>query len=134
MLCSFIFLNIAAPIVLAKSASLYYMYWATAIVAFPLNIFYTVSSIRNQFSHGIPTITLCVVHHANHTCDIPSDASVYQGEIHILVTIIPLAVFIELLAYCGTHGLISEARGCFKNKQADSLSTAKGILSLTTFA
>ena len=113
ILCSFICLNIAAPIVLAKSASLYYprimdksstgdimecLYWATAILALPLNICYTVSSIRYQFFFNIPTITSCIV---NHTCDIPSNTSIYQDEVLTLVTkvtIIPLAVFIELLA------------------------------------
>ena len=59
ILCSFIFLNIATLIALAKSTPLYYpriigtsstgditecLYWATAIVAFLFNIFYTVSS------------------------------------------------------------------------------------------
>ena len=61
ILCSFICLNIATPIALTKSAFLNYprimansstgnviecLYWATAIVALPFNIFYTVSSIR----------------------------------------------------------------------------------------
>ena len=77
------------------------LYWATAIVALPFNIFYTVSSIRYQFFFNIRTITLCIVHFANHTCGIPSDTSGYQDEVHTLVakvTIIPLTVFIELLA------------------------------------
>ena len=113
ILCSFTFLNIATPIALTKSASLYYprimaksstgdimecLYWATGIVAFPFNIFYTVSSIRHQFLHNIPTITLCIL---NHKCDIPSDTSVYQDEVLTLVakvTLVPLAAFIELLA------------------------------------
>ena len=116
ILCSFIFLNIATPIALAKSAPLYYprimatsstgditkcLYWVTAIVAFPLNIYYTAASIRHQFLHNEPTITSCIVHIVNHSCDIPSDTSVYQDEVFTLVakvTIIPLAVFIELLA------------------------------------
>ena len=41
------------------------------------------------------------MHFVNHTCDIPPDTSVYQDEVVALVakvTIIPLAVFIELLA------------------------------------
>ena len=86
ILCSFICLNIAAPIVLAKSASLYYprimdksstgdimecLYWATAILAFPLNNCYTVSSIRHQILHDIPTITLCIVPFVNHVIDKP---------------------------------------------------------------
>ena len=77
------------------------LYWATAIVALPFNIFYTVSSIRYQFFFNIPRITSCIVHFVNHTCDIPPDTSVYQDEVVALVakvTIIPLAVFIELLA------------------------------------
>ena len=74
-LCSFIFLNIATQIALAKAASLYYLrimaksstgdireslYGATAIVAFPFNIYYTAVSIRHQFLHNIPTITSCL--------------------------------------------------------------------------
>ena len=116
ILCSFILLNIATQIALAKSAPLYYprvmatsstgditecLYWATAIVAFPLNIIYTTASIRHQFLYNVPTITSCIVHFVNHKCDIPSDTSVYQDDVLTLVaklTIIPLAVFIELLA------------------------------------
>ena len=116
ILCSFICLNIATPIVLTKSASLNYprimtkfstgdiiecLYWATAIVALPFNIFYTVSSIRYQFFFNVPRITSCFVHFVNHTCDISPDTSVYQDDVVTLVakvTIIPLAVFIELLA------------------------------------
>ena len=116
ILCSFISLNIATQIALARSAPLYYprimatsstgdiakcLYWATAIVAFPLNIYYTAASIRHQFHYNVPTITSCFVHIVNHSCDIPSDTSVYQDEVLTLVaklTIIPLAVFIELLA------------------------------------
>ena len=116
ILCSFIFLNIATQIALAKSTPLYYprimatsstgditecLYWATAIVAFLLNILYTADSIRHQFHYNVPTITLCNVHIVNHGCDIPSDTSVYKDEVLTLVaklTIIPLAVFIELLA------------------------------------
>ena len=74
------------------------LYWATAILALPLDICYTVYSIRYQFFFNIPTITSCIV---NHTCDIPSNTSIYQDEVHTLVakvTIIPLAVFTELLA------------------------------------
>ena len=116
ILCSFICLNIATPIALTKSAFLNYpkimaksstgnviecLYWATAIVALTFNIFYTVSSIRYQFFFNIPRITSCIVHFVNHTCDIPSDTSVYQDEVHTLVakvTIIPPTVFIKLLA------------------------------------
>ena len=116
ILCSFIFLNIATQIALAKSAPLYYprimatsstgditecLYWATAIVAFPLNIYYTATSIRHQFQYNVPTITSCIVHIVNQGCDIPSDTSVYQDEVLTLMaklTLIPLAVFIELLA------------------------------------
>ena len=124
ILCSFIFLNIAAQIALAKSTPLYYpriigtssigditecLYWATAIVAFLFNIFYTASSIRCQFLHSIPTITSCIVHIVNHGCNIPSDTSVYQDKVLTLVaklTIIPLAVFMELLASIYTVKLI----------------------------
>ena len=116
ILCSFVFLNIATPIAITKLAFLNYprimaesstgnviecLYWATAIVALPFNIFYTVSSIRYQFFFNIPTIRSCIVHFLNHTCDIPSDTSIYQDEVHTLVakvTIIQLTVFIELLA------------------------------------
>ena len=132
ILCSFIFLNIATPIALAKSASLYYprimaksstgdiresLYRATAIVAFPFNIFYTAASIRYQFLHNIPTITSCIVHIVNHNCEIPSDTSVYQDEVLTLVaklTIIPLAVFIELLAsiYTVKTHFVTQRRHC----------------------
>ena len=132
ILCSFIFLNIATLIALAKSTPLYYpriigtsstgditecLYWATAIVAFLFNIFYTVSSIRRQFLHSIPTITSCIVHIVNHNCEIPSDTSVYRDEVLTLVakiTIIPLAVFIELLAsiYTVKTYFVTQRRHC----------------------
>ena len=116
ILCSFIFLNIATPIALTKSVALNYprimaksstgniiecLYWATAIVALPFNIFYTVSSIRYQFFFNIPRITSCIVHCLNHACDIPPDTTICRDEVVALVAkaiIIPLAVFIELLA------------------------------------
>ena len=113
ILCSFIFLNIGTPIALAKSASLYYprimaesstgyitecLHGATAMVAFPFNIFYTAVSIRYQFVHNIPTITSCIVHFVDHQCDIPSDTSVYQTKFSLQWPNLPLAVFMELLA------------------------------------
>ena len=112
LLCAFIFINILTPVALGKSASLYYpkivakfstgefmgcLYWATAIMAFLCNILYVVTSFRHHFSQGNPAITSCIVHH---DCSIPSDTDVYKDEIVTLVgvaTIIPSAVFIELL-------------------------------------
>ena len=93
------------------------LYWATAIVALPFNIFYTVSSIRYQFFFNIPRITSCIVHFLNHTCDIPPDTSIYQDEILTpvaKVTIIPIAVFIELLAsiYAVKAHFATQRRSC----------------------
>ena len=73
------------------------LYCATAIMAFLCNILYAVSSFRHHFSQDKPAITSCIVHP---NCSIPSDTDVYRDEIVTLVgvaTIIPSAVFIELL-------------------------------------
>ena len=112
LLCAFIILNILTPVALAKSVSLYYptiiaesstgdfmgcLYWATAIVAFLWNISYTVTSIIHHFFQNLPAITSCIIYP---NCSIPSDANIYKDEVVTLiavVTVIPIAVFIELL-------------------------------------
>ena len=111
MLCAFLFLNVLAPIALAKSASLYYptirarsttgeligfLYWATAIMAFLCNTVYTVTAIRHHIFRSKPAITSCIIHQK---CPIPSDTDIYKDEIVTLVavfTIVPSTVFIEL--------------------------------------
>ena len=111
VLCAFLFLNVLAPIALAKSASLYYptiraksttgeligfLYWATAIMAFLCNTVYTVTAIRHHIFRSKPAITSCIIHQK---CLIPSDTDIYKDEIVTLVavfTIVPSAVFIEL--------------------------------------
>jgi len=112
LLCAFVFLNILTPIVLARLVSLHYpkmrtkastgdfsryFHWVVAGMAFLFNIGYTVISLRNQLNANVPTITSCIIHNQ---CTIPSDISVYNDEILTLVakfTIIPVAVFMELL-------------------------------------
>ena len=112
LLCAFIFLNILTPVALGKLVSVYYprimtesstgdfmgcLYWATAIMAFLCNTSYTVTSIRNHLLEERPAITSCIIHP---NCSIPSDTSVYKDElftISAVVTIIPTAVFVELL-------------------------------------
>ena len=73
------------------------LYWATAIMAFLCNTSYTVTSIGKHLLEDHPAITSCIIHP---NCSIPSDTSVYKDEIFTIssvVTIIPSAIFIELL-------------------------------------
>ena len=124
LLCAFIFLNILTPILLAKSVSLYYpkimaksstgdfvgcLYWATAIMAFLCNTSYAVSSIRHYFFHNLPAITSCII---PPNCSIPSDTNIYKDEFGTLiavVTIIPIAVFVELLlSICAVKYIFSQ--------------------------
>ena len=73
------------------------LYWAIAIVAFLCNTSYAVTSIRHHFFQKLPAITSCIIHP---NCSIPSDTNIYKDEVGTLiavVTVIPLAVFIELL-------------------------------------
>ena len=111
MLCAFLFLNVLAPIALAKSASLYYptiraksttgeligfLYWATAVMAFLCNTAYTVTAIRHHIQSK-PAITSCIIHQ---NCSIPPDTEIYKDEIVTVVavfTIVPSVLFIELL-------------------------------------
>ena len=72
----------------------------TPIVTFLFNTFYTAASAVRPFSLNRPVIASCIVSISDHTGKIPSDASVYEDEILTVVgklTIIPIAVFIELL-------------------------------------
>ena len=114
LLFAFMLLNICIPLFLAKSIPLYYpkiraklstgdfmecLYWTTATMAFLCNILYTFLSVRHQFKEGHPTITPCLLH-MSQNCSIPSSTDVYHSEAFTLVakvTIIPSAVFIELL-------------------------------------
>ena len=73
------------------------LYWATAIMTFLCNTSYTVTSITKNLLEERPAITSCIIHP---NCSIPSDTSVYKDEIFTLSsvsTIIPSAVFVELL-------------------------------------
>ena len=112
VLFAFIFLHVLTPIALAKSVSLYYpntktesltfgwLYWATAIVAFVFNPLYSLTSIVRSFTIKRPLILSCILCLSNPCCEIPSDTSVYQDEVVTLVakvTIIPLAIFMELV-------------------------------------
>jgi len=74
-----------------------YFHWVAASMAFQINVGYTTTSLRNQLNANVPTITSCIIHNP---CTIPTDASVYNDEVPTLVakfTIIPVAVFMELL-------------------------------------
>ena len=115
LLCTFVFLNILTPIVLAKLVSLHYpkmspkasmgdfvryLYWAAAGTAFLVNIGYTSTSLSRQYNNNHPTITSCIIQLSDYPCSIPSDTSVYNDEVLTLVAkfiIIPIAVFMELL-------------------------------------
>ena len=115
VLGAFIFINLLAPVALAKSASLYYpkirtklspmqevkefLYIATAIMTILCNALYTAYSIRHHIFRNKPAITSCIIAN-NHECTIPSDKDVYSDELVSMVAviiIIPFAVFIELL-------------------------------------
>ena len=114
LLCAFAFLNILTPIVLAKSLSWYYprvravasgrhftacLYWAAALITFLCNVVYTAASLCNHF-HNHPAITSCIIELSKRKCSIPSDTSLFKDEILTLVakvTIIPIAVFVELV-------------------------------------
>ena len=111
---AFVFLNTLTPIVLAKLLSSYYLkmmtkaskgdfmryfYWATAGMAFLTNVGYTATSVR-EFFNNHPTISSCIIQLSNHQCTIPTGTSAYNVEVLTLVaefTVIPIAVFIELL-------------------------------------
>ena len=69
------------------------LYWATAVVAFLLNVLYIAASIRHTF-RSKPAITNCLIHP---NCSVPSGANVYRDEVLTLLAvyiIIPSAVFI----------------------------------------
>ena len=73
------------------------LYWATAIMAFLCNIAYIVTAIRHHIFRSKPAITSCIIYQK---CLIPSDTDIYKDEVITLVavvTIIPCAVFIELV-------------------------------------
>ena len=129
LLCAFVFLNILTPVVLAKSTPWYYskirektscgdfvgcLYWATALTTIIYNVGYTANSFWNHFGKNLPTITSCVIHLSNQhsECTIPARTTVYKDEVITLVakvTIIPVAVFIELLisVYTVRHQFIA---------------------------
>ena len=130
LLCAFVFLNILMPIALAKSLSWYYprvrvrdstrdvttcLYWAAALIAFLMNIIYTGISIINH-SHNHPAITACITELPKHKCLFPSDTRLYKDEVLTLIaktTIIPIAVFIELIVSIHTvrHHIIGRRYG-----------------------
>ena len=105
---AFVFLNTLTPIVLAKLLSSYYPKmmtkaskgdWAAAGMAFLTNVGYTTTSVKELFNNH-PTIASCIIQLSNHQCTIPSGTSTYNVEVLTLVTkftVIPIAVFIELL-------------------------------------
>ena len=114
LFCAFGFLNILMPIALAKSLSWYYprvravasgrhftasLYWAEALIAFLFNVIYTGMSLFQHY-HNKPAITSCIVELSRYKCSIPSDTSLYKDEVLTFVakvTIIPIAVFVELV-------------------------------------
>ena len=103
------------PIVLAKLVSLHYpkmrteasagdfmryLYWAAVGTAFLINVGYIATSLAQQYYFNHPSITSCMLQLSVYECLIPSDTSVYNDEVLTLVakfTIVPVAVFIELL-------------------------------------
>ena len=114
LLCSFAFLNILMPILLAKSLSWYYprvravasgrhfmacLYWSAALIAFLCNVVYTAASLYGYFQNH-PAITSCIIELSKCKCSIPSDTGLYKDEVLTLVakvTIIPIAVCAELV-------------------------------------
>ena len=112
LLCAFVFLNILAPIVLAKIIPQYYpkikgkastydgcLYWATAFTTFIYNVAYTGNSFWNHFGKNLPTITACIIHLSMYPCTIPASTTVYGDEVNTLFTkviIIPIAIFVDL--------------------------------------
>ena len=114
LFCAFGFLNILTPIALAKSLSWYYprvravasgrhftacLYWAAALIAFLWNVIYTGTSLVQHY-HNEPAITSCIVELSRYKCSIPSETGLYKDEVLTLaakVTIIPIAVFVELV-------------------------------------
>jgi len=130
LLCAFVFLNILMPIALAKSLSWYYprvrvrdsardvttcLYWAAALIAFLLNIIYTGISFINH-SHNHPAITACITELPKYQCLFPSNTRLYKDEVLTLtakITIIPIAVFIELTMRHHIIGRRYGSRCCF---------------------
>ena len=67
-----------------------------SIVTLLFNAFYTAASAVRPFSLNRPVIASCIPSISDHTCKIPSDASVYEDEILTLVgklKVIWIAVF-----------------------------------------
>ena len=114
LLSTFVFLNVLTPIVIALLVPVYYpkvrtkasngdfvgcLYWATAFIAFVLNVNYIQMTFRFHIINNEPAITTCVVHLSRFPCTIPSNSSVYTDEILTLlvkVIIIPASTIIEL--------------------------------------
>ena len=107
---AFGFLNILMPIALAKSLSWYYprvravasgrhftacLYWAAALIAFLFNVIYTGMSLVQHY-HNEPANTSCIVELSKCKCSIPSDINEVLTFV-AKVTIIPIAVFVELV-------------------------------------
>ena len=103
------------PIVLAKLVSLHYpkmrteasagdfkryLYWAAVGTAFLINVGYIATSLARQYFSNHQSITSCMIQFSVYKCLISTDTSVYYDEVLTLVakfTIVPVAVFIELL-------------------------------------
>ena len=112
LLSTFVVLNVLTPIVIAMLVPVYYpkvrtntsdfvgcLYWATAFIAFVLNVNYIYLSFRFHIINNEPDITTCVIHLSRFPCTIPSNTTVYADEILTLlakVIIIPVATIIEL--------------------------------------
>ena len=73
-----------------------YFYWAAAGMAFLSNVGYTATSVKELFNNH-PTTASCIIQLSNHQCTIPSGTSTYNVTLVAKFTIIPIAVFIELL-------------------------------------
>ena len=114
LLSTFVVLNVLTLIVIAMLVPMYYpklrvkasnedfvacLYWATAFIAFVLNVNYIDFSFRFHIINNEPDITTCVIHLSRFPCTIPSNTSVYADEMLTLlakVIIIPVATIIEL--------------------------------------
>lgn len=114
LLSTFVVLNVLTPIVIAMLVPMYYpklrikasngdfvacLYWATAFIAFVLNVNYIHLTFRFHIINNEPDITTCVIHLSRFPCTIPSNTSVYADEMLTLlakVIIIPVANIIEL--------------------------------------
>ena len=118
LLSSFVFLNVLTPIVIALLVPVYYpkvrtkasngdfvgcLYWATAFIAFVLNVNYIQMTFRFHIINNEPAITTCVVHLSRFPCTIPSNSSVYTDEILTLLVKVITIVELFIAVYVVRH-------------------------------